>query len=318
MVNASLLASVTVVLFSGRTWGRNHRHWRCKIQNAWRTLRYKSCTDEDIALLRSGYLGTSESKQKLSCAQFRHSASSQHRMHTRDKINNWIQKFAHSMGTSLHQLLLKDKCIQVMVWEDAFWAIKSQRHIRIPVRSKWQHCYGLARKSFGSCPHGTKQKHHPEGLHSPGMPVMIKAQWGRQNAVAQNGAEPMVGRLEAHWPHSDKLTLYLVVNHNHQTLCNWNACREMMVPVSKQTISSNVISQLWSMCFKRNRGASRPTSAMTDLHPRKEQSFQVIDVNNLRSINQFTLWPVKSASLLRLPFCARIWSKKIQGLTGLP
>jgi len=70
-------------------------------------MRYKSCTDEDVALLRSRIAGQGASKQVYQHQHSDISVSSQHSNAHRDKVNEQVPENLHSdMCTTSHPFLL--------------------------------------------------------------------------------------------------------------------------------------------------------------------------------------------------------------------
>jgi len=81
-----------------------------KFRTALENMRYKSCTDEDFALLRSRIAGQGASKPSLSAPEFRHISVITALNAHRDKINELgARKFASDMCTTLTHFYSQDK-----------------------------------------------------------------------------------------------------------------------------------------------------------------------------------------------------------------
>jgi len=291
-----------------------------KFRTALENMHYKSCTDEDIALLRSRISGTSESKPKLSVPQFRHVSIITALNAHRDKINEFgSKKFASDMGTSLISFYSKDKWHSGDGSVDASGNKKSKATLMDPLRSNDNIAMGLQEKLW-ELPHGTTE-HHPGRLSlCLGMPVMIKCNEATECCVT-NGAEATVVGWKAHYLTADKLTLdtLFVKLTNPPNTVQLDGLPENVVPVSKQTISIKCdMPNDDAMRVSREQVPVLPNFAMTDFASQgRTHPFNVIDLNNCRSHQSMYTCLSRSASLQGTILLQGFDPKKIQGgLTG--
>jgi hypothetical protein len=296
---------------------RNQSAGDAKFRIALENMRYKSCTEEDIALLHSRIAGPGPSQPKLGDPQFRHVSVITARNIHKDKINEMgCIKFAKDSGEPLTTFYSVDKWKST---ENGKSAKRSTKQHIDPLRSSNKIQESLQEKLW-SLPHSASKSHPGQLSLCIGMNVMIKHNQATECCVT-NGAEATAVGWKSHFISEDKETLDIlfVKLTNPPKNIQLDGLPENVVPISKHTISvpcdlpnDNIVR------VSREQVPVLPNFAMTDYASQgRTRPFNVVYLNNCRSHQSMYTCLSRSASLDGTVLVQGFDPRKIQGgLTG--
>jgi len=277
-IGKSLWHQVTVVVILSKHEAEIQTPEDAKFRTALENMHYKSCTDEDIALLRSRISGTSESKPKLSVHSSDMSASSQHWMHIGTRSMNLDPRSCLRHGHSTHQLLLKGQVAFRWWFLEMHLAIKIKGNIDGSPQINDNIAMGL-QESFGSLLI-VQQTPSRKVDTLPWNASYDQAQWGNR-MLCHKWCRGNGGRLEGTLPHCWKAHSGYLVCETHKSTkhCAIGWLAENVVP----SLKANHLNQMWHakwwchVCSKEQVPVLLTLQWQT-LHPREEHV-----LNNCRS-----------------------------------
>lgn len=282
-----------------------------KFRTALENMRYKSCTDEDIDLIRSRIVGPSNPDVDLSHPNFRYVSVITALNSQRDRINDiGCEKFAKDTNQELRLFYSVDK------WRSDSEGKKTRKKVVDPVRTSNAIAPSLQEKLHQLPPGATA---HLPGLLKLciGLPVLIKKNEATELCVT-NGAEGTVAGWQSRTiPDSDKETLDVVfvkLTNPPQTV-QLPDLPENVVPVAVQKAPIRCdMPNDGKVNLMRGQVPLIPNFAMTDYGSQgRTRIYNVVDLRNCRTCQSIYTCLSRSASLDGTVLVQDFDASKIQG-----
>ena len=261
-----------------KTQSKNDQKFRTLLEN----LRYKSCTEDDILVLRSLVAGHSLNHNRLNDKNFRNISIITSWNSYRDKINELgSDRFSIESKQDLNTFYSIDKIKPPSIKQGK----KRKRNYKDPLRST-----NIIGPNFQSLlwdiSHASSD-HHPGKLKiCLGMPVMIKRNKATECSIT-NGAEGIIvgwtsKKIDDSHRALDILFVKLTANPNP---IQFEGLPENIVPITTETI--NVTCELLDgkkYNIQRTQIPVIPNFAMTDYASQgRTRPFNVVDLQNCKS-----------------------------------
>ncbi|KAI0041266.1 hypothetical protein FA95DRAFT_1457107, partial [Auriscalpium vulgare] len=287
-----------------------------KFRTALENMRYKSCTSEDIALLRTRIAGRKPDQPHINDPQFRYVSVITGLNSHRDRLNEINSKqFALDHGRRIHKFYSVDKWKGPSTEKPEGKHIRKRKNVIDPLRSKNSIAMS-AQQTLWNLPHAITQNHPGILSLCKGMHVMIKKNEATEVGVT-NGAEGVVTGWKAY-----------DIGHNRQALdtlfvrlttptrpINLSGLDANVVPVSHQTQDLTCEmpdDSAWHI--SRQQVPVIPNYAMTDFASQgRTRQFNVVDLHNCRTQQSYYTALSRGSSLQGTLIVQGFFPQRIQG-----
>ena len=273
----------TVVILRQNMRQKSQTKMDAKFRTMLENLRYKSCTDDDIALLKSRVNSASPTHPKISDPRFRNVSVIVTRNYQRDQLNkSKTEMFAQDTGQKLETFYSVDHYKSSRSDNGDNTNRVQQRKVKNFSRQSNKMDLSMQERLWQLEPEFTH--HYPSQLSiCIGLPVMVKYNYATECGVT-NGAEGVVVGWKSHSIGLGKeaLSILFVKLTSPPTPIQLDGLEENVVPISAENVDIECkVNDGTKIPIRRTQVLALPNFGMTDFNSQgRTRKFNVCDISN--------------------------------------